>query len=109
MGVGATNRSKTMTVRNLAAERHLYEEIFSPSTFKVRNLSVVADAQEITLWHYKGGTTPLATMREPHFFDSVSDMVLTGDMVMASGVDGATVLVVAASNREMGVMMGALS
>jgi hypothetical protein len=98
-----------MTVRNLAAERHLNEEIFSPSTFKVRNLSALAYAQGFTLWHYKGGTTPLATMREPHFFDSVSDMVRTGDMVMASGADGATVLVVAASDCEMGVMVGALS
>ena len=50
-----------MVVRNLAAERHLNEEIFSPGTFKVRNLSVLAYAQGFTLWHYKGGSTPLAT------------------------------------------------
>ena len=98
-----------MAVRNLAAERHLNEEIFSPGTFKTRNLSVLAYAQGFTLWHYKGGSTPLATMRAPHFFNSVSEMVMTGDMVMVSGADGATVLVVAASDREMGVMMGALS
>lgn len=63
--------------------------------FVIRNLSVLAYAQGFTLWHYKAGAAPLATLDVTGFFDDAADMFAPGDMVMLSGSGGGQMRVVA--------------
>ncbi len=63
--------------------------------FAIRNLSVLAYAQGFTLWHYKALANPLAETASDGFFDAASDMLMPGDMMMVSGLDGGRIMVVA--------------
>ncbi|HEX9703097.1 MAG TPA: hypothetical protein VGA19_09605 [Rhodospirillales bacterium] len=51
--------------------------------FKSRNLSVLAYANDFTLWHY---TTPdpAADVDTAGYFNDAADMVRVGDMVLAN-------------------------
>jgi hypothetical protein len=69
--------------------------------FSLRNLSVLAYANGFTLWHYKAGDAPLATVNAPDFFAAAEDMLATGDMLMVSAADGAGMLCVAPSAGQM--------
>ncbi len=69
--------------------------------FTVRNLSVLAYAQGFTLWHYKAGATPLAEVAKAGFFDAAGDMLVRGDMLMISAVDGGRMVVVATRRPEV--------
>lgn len=62
--------------------------------FAIRNLSVLASAQGFTLWHYRGGTAPLAQMAEGGFFDIATDMMAAGDMLLVSAAEGGHMLFV---------------
>jgi hypothetical protein len=66
-----------------------------PMAFVIRNLSVLAYAQGFTLWHYKAGAAPLASLEAPGFFDDAADMLAPGDMMMLSGSGGGQMRVVA--------------
>ena len=61
-------------------------------SFAVRNLSVLAYAQGFTLWHYRAAEDGIAEIAAPEFFEEASDMLATGDMLLASAVDGGRVL-----------------
>ena len=90
-----------MAVRNLAAERHLNEEIFSPGTFKVRNLSVLVYAQGFTLWHYKGDRDKIAAVVTRDYFADAADMLTQGDLIMLSCADGCRMVAVAPKEDGM--------
>lgn len=62
--------------------------------FAVRNLSVLAYANGFTLWHYKAADAPLAQAGAPTFFQSATDLLGAGDIVMISASDGARLLAV---------------
>ena len=79
----------------------------SPRAFAVRNLSVLAYAQGFTLWHYKAPNALLAALARPGYFDHASDMLVAGDMLMISALDGGKVAFVAAAND--GVRLAALA
>lgn len=74
--------------------------------FAIRNLSVLAYANGFTLWHYKAGADALAAVGGKGFFDSASDMLAPGDMLMVSATDGARVLAIA--NGEGGLVAAPL-
>ncbi len=75
--------------------------------FTIRNLSVLAYAQGFTLWHYKAPGSSLAALVQPGFFDTASDMLAAGDMVMMSASDGGRVAFVAGAKH--GVQIAALA
>ena len=56
-----------------------------------KNLSVLAYANGFTLWHY---TTPdtAATVDNIGYFNAASDMLRTGDMILANTSTGGTML-----------------
>ena len=68
-------------------------------TFAVRNLSVLAYASGFTLWHYKIGNANLGDCRAHWYFNDASDMFSAGDMILVSGTDGGTILVVAQASH----------
>jgi len=76
-------------------------------TFTSRNLSVLAYAQGFTLWHYKAKDVPLQMLGKSGFFDLAGDMIVPGDMVMLSAMDGGTVAF--AGQAKQGVNLTALS
>ena len=59
-----------------------------------RSMSVLAYAQGFTLWHYKAGAAGLADTVGNGFFDTASDMLAVGDMVLISARDGGRMLIV---------------
>lgn len=60
----------------------------------IRSMSVLAYAQGFTLWHYKAGSGSLADTVAAGFFDTASDMLAMGDMLLISAVDGGRILIV---------------
>ncbi len=66
----------------------------------VNRLSVLSYANGFTLWHYKAGASPIAQVREPGFFGSVSSMLSSGDMVLVSAADGGGLAMVKSSAPE---------
>jgi len=64
--------------------------------FSMRNLSVLAYANGFTLWHYKSGSDPQASVGEAGFFDDAGDMLAAGDMMMVSACDGGRMMCVLA-------------
>jgi hypothetical protein len=63
--------------------------------FAIRNLSVLAYANGFTLWHYKAGRDQLEHVETRDFFADAADMLVEGDMLMISAVDGGRVVCVA--------------
>jgi hypothetical protein len=63
--------------------------------FSIRNLSVLAYANGFTLWHYKTGRDLLGDVGADGFFSDAEDMLLGGDILMVSAVDGARILSIA--------------
>jgi hypothetical protein len=63
--------------------------------FAIRNLSVLAYANGFTLWHYKAGRDHLQQVESRDFFADAADMLVEGDMVMISALDGGRVISVA--------------
>jgi hypothetical protein len=76
--------------------------------FAIRNLSVLAYANGFTLWHYKAGSDRLSTVVAPDFFADAADMLMAGDIVMISAVDGARIVSVA-SPEDGAIVTVALS
>ena len=68
-----------------------HREAEPPLAFAIRDLSVLAYANGFTLWHYK---TSWHNINAPGFFDAASDMMAVGDLIMATGADGARIRVV---------------
>jgi hypothetical protein len=64
--------------------------------FSVRELSVLAYANGFTLWHYKAGEGGASAATLPGFFDSATDLLANGDMVLVSSPAGGRVLCIAA-------------
>jgi hypothetical protein len=71
--------------------------------FAIRNLSVLAYANGFTLWHYKSGKDTLREIAEANYMADAADMLTAGDMVMASGSDGARVIVVTLADVETAI------
>lgn len=63
-------------------------------SFSVSNLSVLAYANGFTLWHYKAGVDCRCDVAERGFFDTDSDMLASGDIMMVSAIDGSAMLCV---------------
>jgi hypothetical protein len=57
--------------------------------FTLRNLSVLAYANGFTLWHYRTGDDALTVLDRDDFFNDAGDLIAPGDIVMASGPQGA--------------------
>jgi hypothetical protein len=57
--------------------------------FTLRNLSVLAYANGFTLWHYRTGDDALTALDQDDFFTDAGDLISPGDIVMASGSQGA--------------------
>ncbi len=68
--------------------------------FAVRNLSVLSYANGFTLWHYKAGKDPLATVAADDYFADASDMLTAGDLLMLSTADGARIVAVALADLQ---------
>ncbi len=60
----------------------------------IRSMSVLAYAQGFTLWHYKAGAAGLADIVGDGFFDTASDMLAVGDMLLISAHDGGRMMIV---------------
>jgi hypothetical protein len=54
-------------------------------SFALRNLSVLAPAIGVTLWHCEAGADPLETLDASDYFAGAADMFAVGD-IMADGV-----------------------
>ncbi|MGB8275639.1 MAG: hypothetical protein WCF16_10270 [Alphaproteobacteria bacterium] len=61
--------------------------------YRPRELNVIGYTNGFTLWHYRAERAEECL--EPGFFDSASDMLCAGDLVLASGPGGAAQLYVA--------------
>ena len=69
--------------------------------FKIRNLSVLAYAQGFTFWHYKAEVLHDAV--SPGWFNSASDMIAVGDVILVSSPEGSCLLsAVAVTPDELG-------
>ena len=68
----------------------------------IRSMSVLAYAQGFTLWHYKAGSAGLADMTAPGFFNTASDMLAVGDMILISASDGGRIVIVTAVHATEG-------
>lgn len=67
--------------------------------YATRNLSVLAYANDFTLWHYEtaDGAAALAGFG---YFDQAADLFRRGDIVIATTADGASLLSVASCDGE---------
>jgi hypothetical protein len=70
-------------------------------SFAVRNLSVLAYAQGFTLWHYTSKADGLAEVAREGFFDSASDLLTGGDMMLVSAPDGGRASFVRAAGGQI--------
>lgn len=69
--------------------------------FTLRNLSVLAYANGFTLWHYAAGDEALVALDDAGFFGAASDLIAPGDIVMASGSDGARIGAIARRGEHL--------
>jgi len=69
----------------------------------IRSMSVLAYAQGFTLWHYKGGETALGDIMSNGYFDTASDMLAVGDMLLVSAANGGKMMIVAGLRNAEGV------
>jgi hypothetical protein len=60
--------------------------------FAIRNLSVLAYANGFTLWHYRALADRLEAVGARGFFGDAADMLASGDIVMISAQDGASLV-----------------
>ena len=74
--------------------------------FQNKILSVIAYANGFTLWHYKEAAT-LATITASAYFDSVKNLMNTGDIILINGSNGTSIKVVSISDGV--ITVGALS
>ena len=74
--------------------------------FQNKNLSVIAYANDFTLWHYKESAT-LATITASGYFSSLKNLMNTGDMILINGSNGSAIKVVTVTDGV--VTVGALS
>lgn len=70
-------------------------------TLTLRNLSVLAYANGFTLWHYRAGDEPLAMLDSDEFFGAAADLVAPGDILMASGTQGARIGAIARRGEHL--------
>ncbi|HEX7388483.1 MAG TPA: hypothetical protein VF286_00135 [Acidiphilium sp.] len=70
-------------------------------TFVQNNLSILAHANGFTLWHYRAGDDALTGLDRTGFFAKAGDLLSPGDILMASGADGARIGVIARRNRAL--------
>ncbi len=64
--------------------------------YKANDLSVLSYANGFTLWHYVSASDTSATLAGANYFDSASDLVNAGDLIVAFGSDGSSLLRVSA-------------
>jgi hypothetical protein len=64
--------------------------------YQSKDLSVLAYANGFTLWHYST-TDAAAAVDTSGYFNSASDMLRTGDMILANTGSGGGVLVIASN------------
>ena len=74
-------------------------------TFAIRNLSVLAYAQDFTHWHYKAAALSRTQVTAPGFFNPCADMMNAGDIIYVTNMtDGAVQLYVqSAQNAPVAV------
>lgn len=70
-------------------------------TLTLRNLSVLAYANGFTLWHYRAGDESLSVLDEDEFFGAARDLIAPGDIVMASGNQGARIGAIARRGEHL--------
>ena len=75
--------------------------------FAVRHLSVLAYANGFTLWHYKAAHEVLQAVSAENYFSGHSDMFNTGDVIMVSAADGASIVTVKLADIQT-VILGSL-
>ncbi len=72
--------------------------------FAIRHLSVIAYSEGFTLWHYNASTETVCDTVSHGFFDDAVLMMVSGDMIHVSAVDGgATLFVSSTSNNKVAV------
>ena len=74
--------------------------------FSLRILSVLAYANGFTLWHYRSGGDAFDLFDQVGYFTEAGDLMTPGDIVMASGEDGARIAAV--RQTERGLCLAAL-
>lgn len=55
--------------------------------FDAKDLSVLAYANNFTIWHYRGDKAEYSTIMSAGFFDKAADMLRTGDMMILNAFD----------------------
>ena len=55
--------------------------------FKASDLSVLAYANNFTLWHYVSEIDDNETVFSPHYFDDAADMMRKGDLIIVNTTD----------------------
>lgn len=93
--------------RNAAVETALNRELSTPTDpssqalraagFAIRDLSVLAYANGFTLWHYRTGEQRPETPAD--FFDDAADMMAVGDLIMITGLPGASIVAVLTASQ----------
>ena len=68
----------------------------------IRSMSVLAYAQGFTLWHYKGGEAALVDIARDGYFDTASDMLAVGDMLLIAAADGGKMMIVVGLRNAQG-------
>jgi hypothetical protein len=66
--------------------------------FTIRDLSVLAYANGVTLWHYKAGNDSLADVACDDYFADASDMMAVGDMLLISGAKACRMLCISVAD-----------
>jgi hypothetical protein len=74
---------------------------------QARNLSILAYAQGLSLWHYKLSEHNLGAIWEPGYFSTAADMFNVGDRILVSGSSGSTIVMV--SSKADGIMVEKLT
>src|SRR5580700_5482227 len=82
------------TERHAALERANRQQERNAPMFAIRDLGVLQYTNGFTFWHYRQGDSRLADVARPGFFNDAADMVTVGDVILVSGAEGATELVV---------------
>jgi hypothetical protein len=72
-----------------------------PKRALLRKLSVLCYAQGFTLWHYNDTEILPAQIFAESFFCEFVGMVSSGDMIIVSFKDGATIVHATASERDI--------
>lgn len=66
-----------------------------------KQISVLSYAQGFTLWHYKLNQGELAQIELPGFFNQFTTMFAPGDILFASGPEGASIRLIVRTDQPV--------